>query len=76
MPWSAATAPVVDSLEAFAARAPQQARSGTQADLDVTVVDDDIGGRHPRNLQQTVKCSTDAHVDVLVGCGWCGHPET
>ena len=38
---------------------------GAQRDFDGAITDDDIGHRCPRNLQQTVKCSTDAHADVL-----------
>ena len=34
-----------------------------QGDFDVALTDDDIGHRRPGDLQQTVKCSTDAHAD-------------
>lgn len=42
----------------------------------ITLADSDFGDRGSGELQQTVKCSTDAHADRPCGCGWCGNPET
>src|SRR6185295_18212601 len=56
-------------------RLEQQSGVWAQGDLDVALSDNDIGHRCSGDLQQTVKCSMDAHA-VPPGCGWCGNPET
>ena len=57
----AAPPPVIDRRGQHAARTLQSAGLGAQGHFDVAVADDDIGHPRPRDLQQTVKCSTDAH---------------
>ena len=65
----AAPPPVIDRRGQHAARAAQQPGPRTQGDFDVAVADDDIGHPRPRDLQQTVKCSTDAHAVPPVAVG-------
>jgi len=71
----AASAAVIDRRAQHPARAAQQSGVWAQGDLDVALSDNDIGHRCSGDLQQTVKCSIDAHA-VPPGCGWCGNPET
>ena len=65
----ATSAPVIDRRAEHPARAGQQPGARTQGDFDVAGCDDHIGHPRPGDLQQTVKCSTDAHVVPPVAVG-------
>ena len=56
-----APAPVIGSPAGHPAGAAQQPGARAQGDFDIAVSDHHIGHRCPGNLQQAVKCSTDAH---------------